>query len=342
MEQQQNERVNSNYFQLNLKNLVKVEQICQGMDINKEGSLLLLDYLFVIAVFVFKNGLINKLQLLLQPQSIISNVLLFLNKKSYFISTSFNSLILWSTNLIGSQKYIKKLEGSDDQILSIAFHPTDENIIFSGSSNKKINIWSISATKNPCQQTLNVPLRQIIQLQILQDGNKLVALGNIKQMIVMENKNNLWKVKQLIELKQQINQIQILSNNILMVSQNKSGLISDFAQNLQIFSFKDDTTLFSYPETLLINDCVQLIKQVEFQNNKNKQFLLVICASNLYIIKFQNIDQGKMVVEQILNYQDLMSTSNLNIQIMSSDGKYLIISDISSSQIHILELKQNY
>ncbi|CAD8197258.1 unnamed protein product [Paramecium pentaurelia] len=342
MQQDQQNQKKCN-LQLIPQNSIRIKKYCKGMAINKENSLLLIDSLYFIAVYAFKNGSINKLQLL-QSRSSAHATSTFLNKKSYFISSSQNSLILWSTTLLGSYKYIKKLEEHQNTIFCIALHPINENLIFSSSQDGDIKIWSISSKKNPCKQTISATIGKIIQLLINQEGDKLIVLGDNKKILILQQNGTQWDNKYQVEYNQEINKICFMNNNSFCFSSKQMVLFSHLAQNLQISYIQEETINFYFSENLLINECIHFFKSDTFPffYDQNKQVLLIVGVCNLYIIKYQNIESGKLIIDQVIKYRDVQQSSSFIIAFMSKDGKYLMISDLKSFQIDIFELQDLY
>ncbi|CAD8107816.1 unnamed protein product [Paramecium sonneborni] len=330
-------------FELIPKNSIRLKKFCKGMAINKDNSILLIDSLFVIVIYTFKNGKINKLQLL-QSDSLASSTSTFLNKKTYFISSSQNSLILWSTTLLRSNKYIKKLEEHQNPICCIAIHPINENLIFSSSWDSIVKIWLLSSKKNPCQQTIYVPTDRIIQLIINEEGNKLIVLGDNKKILILQQNGNLWINQYQVEVDQEINKICFINNNSFIFSSKQMVLYSRQAQNLQTYSLQDDILIYQFADNLLINECIHFFKPETFPffYDQKKQILLVVGLCNIYIVKYLNVNSGKLIIDQVIKYRDHQQSSSFIFAFISKDGKYLMISDLIQFQIDIFELKYIY
>ncbi|CAD8187251.1 unnamed protein product [Paramecium octaurelia] len=325
------------------KNSITLSNFCMRMALNNENTLLLLDTLFAISVYAFKNGFIQKVQLL-TFNSQTSATLAFLNKKSYFISCSKCSLILWSTTLLGSYKYIKKIAEDLDSTVCIALHPIDENLLFSSSKDNKIKILSISITKQPCQQTIFVPIGRIIQLIINQEGSRLIALAESKKILVLQRNGQLWDIKHQVDVEQELHKICFINNLKFIFSSKQMVLFSHSAQTLQAYDLNEEAISCSSSESLCINECMTFYKPDTFPFffDQNKQVLLVVGFCNINVIKFQNQDSGKLIIDNVIKYREHLQFSSIIVAFLSKDGNYLMISDLKSLKIDIFELEDVY
>jgi WD40 repeat protein/predicted Ser/Thr protein kinase len=82
-----------------------------------------------------------------------------------------------------TQKSTQVLTGHSGQVMSLAFHPKNNNIIFSGSGDKTIKIWDINNQK--CTHTHTKHSSGITSIAVSPDGKTLVSGSYDKTIIVL-------------------------------------------------------------------------------------------------------------------------------------------------------------
>lgn len=82
-----------------------------------------------------------------------------------------------------TQKATQVLTGHSGQVMSLAFHPKNNNILFSGSGDKTIKIWDINNQK--CTHTHTKHSSGVTSIAVSPDGKTLVSGSYDKTIIVL-------------------------------------------------------------------------------------------------------------------------------------------------------------
>ncbi|CAD8083300.1 unnamed protein product [Paramecium sonneborni] len=177
---------------------IKKEQKCYAFTFNTKNTLLFVGLQRSLDIYSFKHGTLKYLKQFIKHKEQIST-LNYLKRNQSIISTSFdNSIIVWSQNLLSSQKFIQKLSKHSNGILCLAITPFEEDWIVSGSHDETIKFWSQKQSQWICQKSIEGNDSPIWSLSMLESGVKFISLSSY-YIMVFKCVNSKWIMNQQIE-----------------------------------------------------------------------------------------------------------------------------------------------
>ncbi|CAD8208408.1 unnamed protein product [Paramecium pentaurelia] len=318
---------------------------CFALAINKTNNILVAGQQNNIKVLQFKNGL-KLLNIIQKHQKQVVTLNTFQSRSHFISGSNDSSIIIWSFNMIANPKYLTKLRGHQDWITCLVIHPKNENLIISGSYDKKIKFWQQSSyfqsqSSNTsfkqswiCSQTITEHKKQIEGLSINKEGNKLITCGADYLILILEELENQWQIKQSIKVKEFGYRISFI-NNKLFAFQPRNNYLCLFTLNL-------NTGLFQKYKDIQVQggekNCNGLFPLIYLQE---KQILISKNGLNVNIIKFtfNNSSDFYCNLEQVIDFKFLKSWDGLIYGTASLNGEYLITWDQISKEIQIRQLK---
>ncbi|CAD8209488.1 unnamed protein product [Paramecium pentaurelia] len=309
---------------------------CFALAINKTNNILVAGQQNNIKVLQFKNGL-KLLNIILKHQKQVVTLNTFQNRSHFISGSNDSSIIIWSFNMIANPKNLTKLRGHQDWITCLVIHPKNQNLIISGSYDKKIKFWQQSSyfLTQSKQYILQIFLDLLIEgLSINKEGNKLITCGADYLILILEELENQWQIKQSIKVKEFGYRISYI-NNELFAFQPRNNYLCLFTLNL-------NTGLFQKYKDIQVQggekNCNGLFPLIYLQE---KQILISKNGLNVNIIKFtfNNSSDFYCNLEQVIDFKFLKSWDGLIYGTASLNGEYLITWDQISKEIQIRQLK---
>ncbi|CAD8108335.1 unnamed protein product [Paramecium sonneborni] len=329
----QNQAKNKKHFQYKLSSLHKQEGSFCALAINSKNDLLAVGSDSEIKIFNFKRGYLKQLQVI-SLRAYNLSLLIYCKKKPFLISAQgASSLMIWNSSLISNPKFICKMIGHSQQIISMTLDPILEDLIISGSHDNNIKFWSIY-NKWFCKQTISEHTKPVLSLIMNSQGNQLISCSQDKQIFIIDRNNQTqWLIKQKILLPTYGYRLSYITDSIFIFLPN---------------SYYDGTHLYIFK----INDLIkqyQKLCQIPIQGKNQYCYyyfpLLFIQSKNILLIKngcyvnllqiIPSMSQNNFIyqLEQTIQFQNKYIYGTL-----TDDGEFLIIWDEESEQIQIRKL----
>ncbi|CAD8131380.1 unnamed protein product [Paramecium sonneborni] len=318
-----------NPFTYNLiqKNSIKQTEWCGAIAFNKDNSIVLVGCESKIKVFEFKQEQLKQTQLLKEHSKNV-NTLNFMKKSSQFISGSEDSsIIIWSMNENNQWICKQKINGHSSYIYCLILN-NNEDIIISGSADKKIKFW-MEQNEWKCSQTITDHTSNVYGLSMNDQQNKVISCSGDKLILIIEqsSKDQKWNVVQNIKVEQFGNRICFMNDDVFTfqpVGKEYMHIYEINNTNKQYSKTKDIVLKSRYQDY----NCLfpqQYIKQKCLLVNKN--------ADNINLIRTNQ--NGHFITEQSIDF----GTYNL-FGSMSDNGDYLITWDEKSQEIQIRKYQE--
>ncbi|CAD8096581.1 unnamed protein product [Paramecium primaurelia] len=335
-----------NYKTIN-NNTVKQKSDCSAIAINKENSLLLVSHESKIKVYTLKNDSLKQVQLITNHHKRVT-ALKFFNKYSlfYLSSSKDSNIIISSSYLCANPKYIQKLSGNSQGIISLALN-IQEDLIVSGSFDQMIRFWSrdtqSSISNWKCSQTIQDHSCYVEGLSINDESNTVVSCGFDSRILIIQRKNlsSKWLITQKIQVHTFCHQIIFINNNTfafqdigltkLLIYQN----INDKNQSPNYIKFKEVVLQGNHNgNKSYFQSIYNHSKQVLICKNGNTiNFIRVIKKSTN-----QKRDNLIFRLEQAIDYGQLFF--GLLVGTLSEDGQYFITWDELSQEIQLKKYQE--
>ncbi|CAD8100643.1 unnamed protein product [Paramecium primaurelia] len=343
-------KLNQPLYELQDSSTFKMKYPSYSIAINQSGSLILTNVFSTILIIGYNGKSFKSLSSVKKHESCVS-VLKFFNLREQFISGSGDySIIIWPT-ILGTTKYIQKLQGHRGMITCLTIHPLNEDLIISGDYKSTIRFWSIQKSLNKQQTSLQwICIQEIIELKssvcsisINEIGNQVISCDRNSLILVIEksiNTNN-WFVKQKIDVESLEGAgVSFLKDDRFIFQSSSESTLNLYVlqqegkynkiQQVQLKKYKDDIQI---RQTLLY---------------KNKQNILTIKkGEKLFIIKIEdqnNSNKNNTNNDQlILKYvQKIDFKTWFFYQALSDNGQYLVTKDNESKQMKMWNLKKEF
>ncbi|CAD8100943.1 unnamed protein product [Paramecium sonneborni] len=323
----------------------KQREWCQAIAINDDCSQFFIGFKTAIKVFVFNEGNLKQLQILNHHTNYITDLKLcncqLLNSNQCLISASDDkTIILWQQSGQKSQNqfwnYFQRLYGHQDKINCLSILETKYQIV-SGSADKSIKIWSISNPKQnlTCSQTIQNHSSEIWALSINQCQDTIISSGEDRIILIIEYNNEIWIVKQKINVMEYGYRICFINNNLFCFQPISSKQLHIYQLNSNQVYIKSkeinvqggDYYCKPYFPSIYINQKQLLI-------NKNG------CKVNIIRTNIQNDEQLDLefILEQVIDFGTTDGWGYLYGSI-SNNGQYLVTWDYKSEEIQIMQLQ---
>ncbi|CAD8214532.1 unnamed protein product [Paramecium octaurelia] len=311
--------------QLNLKQFtyqlipqysISQTQFCFTIAINEDCSILLVGCKSQIKVFEFKQGITKQTQIISDYQNDVYT-LNFMKKSNQFISGSIDSsMIIWQLNQNNYWIPLHKLNGHTGSIYCLILN-NNEDLIVSGSSDKKIKFW-MKKNEWSCYQTIKDHSSDVYGLSLNLQQNRVVSCGWENLILIMEQQgqNKEWIVIQKIKLEQCALRVCFIDNSMFALSLYQKQQISIFEMNnIHVKCGSDCNSLF--PQQYINSKCILVSKNGQYVNLIRKTL------------------NGQFVTQQSIHFN-----TNSLFGVMSDNGEYLITWDNQSNQIQIRTYQQ--
>ncbi|CAK74580.1 unnamed protein product (macronuclear) [Paramecium tetraurelia] len=321
-------------------------EYCCALAMKESNNILLAGQDNKIKVIQFKNGLklVNCAQ---KHQNIVVTLNIFQNRYQFISGSNDSQIIIWSFHLMSSPKYLTKLKGHQDWIKCLVIRPKSEDLIISGSYDKTIKFWKqtsyfLTQSQNSyfkqqswvCSQTITQHKKQIEGLSINQEGNKLITCGADHLILIIEEIETQWQIKQKIEVQEFGYRISFINNDLFAFQPRNNYLC--------LFSFNPNTGLYQQNQDIQVQggekNCDGLFPLLYLQK---QQILISKNGINVNVLKFGFINSNDYYckLEQVIGFRFLSSWGGLIYGTASHDGKYLITWDQISKEIQIRQLR---
>ncbi|CAD8209028.1 unnamed protein product [Paramecium octaurelia] len=310
---------------------------CCAISINPNNNLMICSAYESIKVLYFKTGSLKYLQQINKHHENITTLNFFHRKMNFVSSSCDTSIIIWSSSLISSPKYITKLNGHSDQINSVVVaHNHQDDLIISGSFDQTIKFWSPTCSLPSswsCIQTIHEHTSLIYGLSINEDGNKLLSCGYDKLILVIENSNNsIWEVKQKIKVDIGL-RLAFITNNIF-VFQPYQG------EYLHFYTYDQLSQQYIQSKSLSIKgsgqQCQQYFPQM-FIPSKNILVSKNGQAINFIKFHFHSSGDWECILKYVISFDKCIN--GLIFGTMSENGEFLVTWDQQSDQIQIRQFQ---
>ncbi|CAD8197729.1 unnamed protein product [Paramecium octaurelia] len=299
-----------------------------------------------IKVLQFKKGL-KLISCIQKHQNKVVTLNIFQKRDQFISGSNDSSIIIWSFNQMSSPKYLTKLKGHLDWIKCLVIRPKREDLIISGSYDKTIKIWKqpfyfLTQSQNSsfkqqswiCSQTIAEHKKQIEGLSINQEGNKFITCGADHLILIIEELETQWQIKQRIEVKEFGYRISFINNDLFAFQPRNNYLC--------LFYFNPDTGLYQQNQDIQIQggqkNCDGLFPLLYLEKY---QILISKNGLNVNILKFSftKSNDYNCKLEQVIGFRFLSSWDGLIYGTASHDGEYLITWDQMSKEIQIRQLR---
>ncbi|CAD8148187.1 unnamed protein product [Paramecium octaurelia] len=331
--------INQNFekanYQLLGDNTIHQDSWCGAVAIDEIHDLLLVGHKFVIKVFQFKNGALNRLSLLFNHTDFVTSLSL-MQKQSFFLSGSHDmKIVVMSVHLMSNPKYIIKLASHMNSITQVLSHPINKEMFMSSSKDHTIKFWRISSriSKKHCFQTINHHTQSVIKLSINEDGTTLISLGMDQLILVLTQQELCWVVKQKIHVSKEGPNILFITNEMFIFQPYQGFLKEQSPETIWVYKLKKENEQYSLFQNIKTSDTLQAcIGSFPLFYNHQKKLLLFQNGNSLKIMKLQNLEKGEFTLEQVISFNKSLRINPLRFicGAISKDWQYLVTWDNTS------------
>ncbi|CAK67029.1 unnamed protein product (macronuclear) [Paramecium tetraurelia] len=310
---------------------------CCAISISPNNNLLICSAYESIKVLQFKNGSLQYLQQINKHHENITTLNFFRRKMNFLSSSCDGSMIIWSSSLISSLKFITKLNAHSDQINCVVVTSNlQDDLIISGSFDQTIKFWSPTCSLPSswsCIQTIHEHTSLIYGLSINEDGNKLISCGYDELILVIEkSNNNIWEVKQKIKVDVGF-RLAFITSNIFVFQPYKR-------EQLNFYTYDQLSQQYIQSKTLSIKGSGQKCQQYFPQMFIPSKQILVSKnghAINFIMFHFISSVEWECNLKYVISFDQCVN--GLIFGTVSENGEFLITWDQKSEQIQIRQFK---
>ncbi|CAD8044306.1 unnamed protein product [Paramecium primaurelia] len=291
-------------------------RFCYSIAINNDLSLVLVGQGRFIYIYELKPKELKKIKCIGKHKNDV-NCLNFMTLSNSFISGSRDKKIkIWKQYKDDQWKCEQILVGHTESIVCLLINNKDQMII-SGSLDKTIKFWQYTE-KWLCIQTITHHSGAVYGMCLNEQQNKLISCGRDKKILIIQQENNEWTVKQIIE-------VEICGLRICFINDT--------------FTFQP----FNHPEMHIyefIDNQYKKTKQISIKNGSGcdilfpqkfiKQKQLLINKNGSYIHFIRVYPNSEFIVEQSIDLKTEFIYGTI-----SNDGKYIFSWDIKQYQLQI-------
>ncbi|CAD8077812.1 unnamed protein product [Paramecium sonneborni] len=309
-------------YQLLQEYSIKQVESCNAIAFNKDCSIVVAAQDKDINIFEFSQGLMKKIQTLSEHRNKIYT-LTFMKKSNEFISGSCDVQIRVWTN---KQNHLwicqQILDGHCGYITCLILN-NNENLIISGSEDKKIKFW-IKQIKWECQQTITDHSKDVYGLSLNNQQNQLISCSYDNTILVIGKSwwNKKWSVIQKINVEKYGHRLCFINDNLFT--------FQPYAQDcMHIYEFNNQNKQFIKKKTFQVKCGTDYNSQLFPQQFiKSKNLLINKIGQFINLIKFK--EDEEFLIEQSIDFE-----TNCLFGSISDNGDYLITWDKKSEEIQI-------
>ncbi|CAD8178918.1 unnamed protein product [Paramecium octaurelia] len=339
------EEINEKSETINYKLISQTQQkeICTGIAINRDGSLIAASCNNDIKIWKFKDGILIDQKILLKGHESVVFCIIFSKKIDFFVSGGMdNSIRCWIDRNKKSWFSSHSWEGSkaftqhSNSILCLLLNEKEDELL-SSSSDHSIKIWNVKSGDNIIEYkySLNKHTNQVFQISLNSTDTEMVSCSEDRCIIIWsKNGNNQWEFKYIIN--QDVDEyglrINYCSDDTIIWCQNSKPIAQVFRLENGIFQHKPDLSIKLKPFV----DSEFGSDYCFFPSKYNSTTQTLILKQNKYIYRIKKSKNDSFYIDGDVIVNNAASCYGT----IQDDQKYIVIWNKESSQMQVY--KANY
>ncbi|CAD8142267.1 unnamed protein product [Paramecium pentaurelia] len=294
---------------------------------------------------------IRQIEILKGKHSDFVSSLMFFKKtpsmRNSFISGSDdNTIIIWSPLnsfefTIPSKWEVQCiLKEHTNSITCLVLLTSSEDLIISGSQDKKIKFWSLTSTQPSlpwkCLQTIEEHTSTIFGLSINQEGTRLLSCASDFQILVMEGSNKTqWNIRQRISVDQWGYRLCFINNHVFTFQPIETAPQLQGSAHIHIYIYNTQKEQYLKSKTVLVQGGGQPCRPYFPQLYLNSINLLL--SKNGHYLNFIRIKFSSSKSDLECNLEQAINFGTMNTYgTISDNGEFLVTWDQKQNNIQIL------
>ncbi|CAK84786.1 unnamed protein product (macronuclear) [Paramecium tetraurelia] len=314
------------------------KEICTGIAINRDGSLIAASCNNDIKIWKFKDGILIDQKILLKGHESVVFCIIFSKKIDWFLSGGMdNSIRCWIDRNKKSWFSSHSWEGSkaytqhSNSILCLLLNEKEDELL-SSSSDHSIKIWSVKSGDNLIEYkySLNKHKNQVFQISLNSTDTEMVSCSEDRSIIIWsKNENNKWEFKYIIN--QDVDEyglrINFCSDDTIIWCQNSKPIAQVFKFENGIFQHKPELSIKLKPFV----DSEFGSDYCFFPSKYNSSTQTLILNQNKYIYRIKKSKNDSFYIDGDVIVNNAASCYGT----IQDDQKYIVIWNKESSQMQV-------
>ncbi|CAD8091072.1 unnamed protein product [Paramecium primaurelia] len=326
IKQTQTEQISEFQGQLNYimqqNHAIKQNDNFREIGFTTENDFLIAGYNKTIQIYKFYCGQLEIVQQIDKHEYNISQIYI-MNKSKSFISGDLNGKIIFWTLEENEWKSIAELKEHSDYVNQIIMNK-DENQMITCSDDKCIKFYTMEQQQWKCVQTIENHQNNVKAISLNSTENVLVSCGidNIILIIVKDNIEQVWQVKQTIKN-------EIYGYRICFIKNNNFLFQPQGQQKMWLYQQQNENGEYEKTKEFDVNKINSNCSRW-FQMEYKEYNQILLCKNGNCINLFKVQDDCSLMAEQIIQFETQSIYGS-----MSNDSLYLILWDEKSKQFQI-------